>query len=124
MCSAIRSLPGSEQDLVPLSVSARLRLVAVASLAVVWLPGALVVSLLARWPGQVPLVLTVAELAALAGMVSAALVLLWGRCAAAWAARRQAEQPGSSKGRGVGPVGLGGSDPTDSLTGGKAAARI
>ena len=80
----------------PLSVPARLRLVAVASLAGVWLPGALVVSLLAGWPGRVPLVLTAAELAAVAGTVSAAQVLRRERCAAAWAARHQAEQ-GSSK---------------------------
>ena len=81
----------------PRSVPARLRLVAVASLAGIWLPGTLVVSLLAGWPGRVPMVLTVAELAAVAGTVSAAQVLRWERCAAAWAARRQAEQPRSSK---------------------------
>ena len=63
---------------------ARLRLVAVASLAGIWLPGALVVSLVEGWPGQVPLVLTVAELAAVAGTVSAAQVLRWERRAAAW----------------------------------------
>jgi hypothetical protein len=72
-------------------------LVAVASLAGIWLPGALVVSLLAGWPGQVPLVLTVAELAAVAGTVSAAQVLRWERRAAAWVARRQAADPGSSR---------------------------
>ena len=81
----------------PRSVPARLRLIAVASVAGVWLPGALVVSLLAGWPGRVPLVLAVAELAAVAGTVSAAQVLRRERCAAAWAARRRAEQPRSSK---------------------------
>ena len=96
-----RPLPGSEQDRVPRSVPARLRLVAVVSLAGVWLPGALVVSLLAGWPGRVPLVLTVAELAAVAGTVSAAQVLRRERCAAAWVARHQEEQ-GAVGGRGVG----------------------
>ena len=80
----------------PLSVPTRLRLVAVAPLAGVWLPGALVVSLLAGWPGRVPLVLAVAELAAVAGTVSAAQVLRRERCAAAWVARHQEEQGASA----------------------------
>ena len=80
----------------PLSVPTRLRLVAVAALAGVWLPGALVVSLLAGWPGRVPLILAMAELAAVAGTVSAAQVLRRERRAAAWASGHQAEQPGSS----------------------------